>query len=326
MSEENQNYQDLKWTLKSFLQFVTSDKLYYAIFLFVVMIVLVKVIGLLFKPLVRRTKRSVQVNLLQRCLQVLVVISIGMKIASLSDAFAGFTSQILMSSSLIVVVLGFIFQEGLSNIVHGFILSVFNPFQLGDRIHITVDGESITGYVQSIDLRHTIVQNVMNSSHVIIPNSKMDLCIIDNNYFDGTSISSNFLDLMVTYESDLEKSIKVVRETIEMHPLVKKAREAKGITDPILVLVRDLADSGIALRASVPTNTVEENFIACSDIRRALIERFKHDPELDFAYPHIHVIENASPEQPAMAENGDPGALSAASKQIRDASGAASAD
>ena len=292
--ETNENYEELKWGVKSFLQAVTSDDLYYGIFLLALMIVAVKLIDLLFLPFRKAGRASVQTGFIKGCLKAFVVITMGMKIISLSAELSGFASQILMSSSLIVVVLGFVFQEGLSNIVHGFILSIFKPFNLGDRVHITVDGESITGYVDAIDLRHTIIINVLNSSHVIVPNSKMDLCVIDNHYYRKEQVSSNFLDLSVTYESDLEKAIAVLEEVILANPLVKETREEKKITDPISIMVRELGDSGIYLRATVITKTVEENFRACSDIRRTLAARFREEPDVEFAYPHMQVVREDS--------------------------------
>ncbi len=295
--ETTEQYEELKGTAKSFLQVITSDKLYYAIFLLVVMLVAVKMVDVFFLPFGRKRKHSIQINFLKGCCKAMIVITLGIKIVSLSDTMSGFTNQILMSSSLIVVVLGFVFQEGLSNIVHGFILTIFMPFQIGDRIHTTIDGESITGYIKSIDLRNTVIQNVMNSSHIIVPNSKMDLCVLDNQYFDENTCSSNFLDLSVTYESDLEKAIRIVEETIAANPLVVKAREEKNIKDPVTVMVRELGDSGIYLRASVTTLTVEENFSACSDIRRELVRRFGTESDVEFAYPHMQLVSADTAEQ-----------------------------
>lgn len=295
--ETTEQYEELKGTAKSFLQVITSDKLYYAIFLLVVMLVAVKMVDVFFLPFVKKRRHSIQINFLKGCCKAMIVITLGIKIVSLSDTMSGFTNQILMSSSLIVVVLGFVFQEGLSNIVHGFILTIFMPFQIGDRIHTTIDGESITGYVKSIDLRNTVIQNVMNSSHIIVPNSKMDLCVLDNQYFDENTCSSNFLDLSVTYESDLEKAIRIVEETIAANPLVVKAREEKNIKDPVTVMVRELGDSGIYLRASVTTLTVEENFAACSDIRRELVRRFGTESDVEFAYPHMQLVSADTAEQ-----------------------------
>lgn len=277
----NTNYEELKGSAKSFLQAITSDNLYYGLFLLAALIVALKLVDLMFKPL--KKKGSLYVTFSQGCIKAFLIITIGMKICSLSETLSGFTSQILMSSSLIVVVLGFVFQEGLTNIVHGFILSIFKPFQIGDRVRVNIDGEVITGYIQSIDLRSTIIQNVMNSSHVIVPNSKMDMCVIDNSYFDTKSVSSNFLDFTITYASNLEKAMSVASQEIMAHPYVKAVYEEKNITNPPAVLVRELGELGVCLRASVITRTVEENFAACSDVRRAMIHRFQEEEDLEFA-------------------------------------------
>lgn len=284
----NSNYEELKGSAKTFLQVITSDNLYYGLFLLGVLIVAVKLVDLVFRPFKKRN--TIHISFLKGCIKAFLIITIGMKVCSLSNVLSGFASQILMSSSLIVVVLGFVFQEGLTNIVHGFILSIFKPFQLGDRVRINIDGESITGYVKSIDLRSTIIQNVANSSHVIVPNSKMDMCVIDNSYFDNAAASSNFLDVSITYESDLEKAMFVISREIMAHPYVQALRAEKHITEPVAVLVRDLGDSGVLLRASVVTKTVEENFAACSDIRRSLLHCFREEPDLEFAYPHMQVV------------------------------------
>ena len=235
-----------------------------------------------------KKKNNLHTNFLKGVLQALIIIFFLIQIGSLSDAMASFYNSILMSSSLLVVVLGFVFQEGLSNIVHGFILTFFKPFDIGDRVNVTIDGVQITGYIQSINLRNTIIRNVYNNSSVIVPNAKMDLCVIDNSYFDENSVNSNFLDIEITYESDLDQACKVFSQIIDAHPLVKAAKKPQA--EPTKVLVSKLGANGITLRASVVTSTIEENFTACSDIRKELIHRFHEDPALDFAYPHTVVV------------------------------------
>ena len=235
-----------------------------------------------------KKKNNLHTNFLKGVLQALIIIFFLIQIGSLSDAMASFYNSILMSSSLLVVVLGFVFQEGLSNIVHGFILTFFKPFDIGDRVNVTIDGVQITGYIQSINLRNTIIRNVYNNSSVIVPNAKMDLCVIDNSYFDENSVNSNFLDIEITYESDLDHACEVFSQIIDAHPLVQAAKKPQS--EPTKVLVSQLGASGITLRASVVTSTIEENFTACSDIRKELIHRFHEDPALDFAYPHTVVV------------------------------------
>ena len=281
--ETNQNYEELVQTTKTFLQVITSNDLYYVLFLLIVMIILVKMIGLVFKPL--RKKGGPLPAFIEACLKIFVFITIGMRLCSLVPILQDFTTQILMSSSLIVVVLGFVFQEGLSNIVHGFILSVFRPFKIGDRIRVSIDGESITGYIVSMDVRHTVIRNVVNSSHVIVPNSKMDMCVIENNYFLYHHTSSSFVDVNITYESNLQKAIWLMQQCAGSHEAVKRHREKAQITDPVNVLVRELGESSVSLRAIIITETVEENFAACSEIRSAIVEAFRNEPDIRIGYP-----------------------------------------
>ena len=251
-----------------------------------IMLGMIKLLNLVFKSF--KGKNTIHLNFIRSILQALIVIFFLIQIGSLSDAMAKFYNTILMSSSLLVVVLGFVFQEGLSNIVHGFILTFFKPFDIGDRVKINVDGVDITGYIRSINLRNTVIQNVYNNSSVIVPNAKMDLCVIDNSYFDESSVNSNFLDIEITYESNLDKACKLLSLTIDNHPLVQKVKKADA--PPTAVLVSQLGTSGVTLRASVITSTIEENFVACSDIRKDLLHLFALDSELEFAYPHVVTV------------------------------------
>ena len=279
--ENNENYQELKETTKSFLQLITSDSLYYGLFLLVVMGVAVKVVDLVFKPFEKRGR--ILPSFIKAMVKIFIVFMIGMRIISLIPALENFASQIILSSSLLVVVMGFVLQEGLTNIVHGFILSVFKPFELGDRVTATIDGEKITGYVKEITARHTVLCSVINSTHVIVPNSKMDMCTIANNNYDMHESSSAFMDVTITYDSDVDRAREVIAAAIEENPLVEAERKLQKITDPVDVMVRDLEIKGIALRGFVITRTVEQNFATCSQIRLDIIHRINQEENVHFA-------------------------------------------
>ena len=174
--------------------------------------------------------------------------------------------------------------------VHGFILFVFKPFEIGDRVQINIDGVTITGYIKSIDLRSTIIQNIMNSSTVIVPNTKMDMCLIANSYFDTSSLKSNFLDFSITYESNMEKAMAIASKVIMDQPMVREVRREQNAREPVQVFVRELGDNGIFLRATVETKKIEDNFVACSEIRKNRVKRFAQEDDIDFAYPHMQIV------------------------------------
>ena len=281
-------YEDMKETVQQFRNVITSDDLHYALFLLVLLIVAWRLVDIIFHPL--KKHKSVLAGMISGCVKAVLLIMYLVKVVSMSVILTGFAKQFLMSSSLIVVVLGFVFQEGLSNVVHGFILFVFKPFEIGDRVQINIDGVTITGYIKSIDLRSTIIQNIMNSSTVIVPNTKMDMCVIDNSYFDTSSLKSNFLDFSITYESNMEKAMAIASKVIMDQPMVREVRREQNAREPVQVFVRELGDNGIFLRATVETKKIEDNFVACSEIRKNLVKRFAQEDDIDFAYPHMQIV------------------------------------
>ncbi len=266
-----------------------SSKFFYAIILIVIMLILFKITDMI-TGLIRRHDSSPMSAFMGGVVKALVAVVVILRILKLFDWLSGLTEQILMSSSLLVVVLGFVFQEGLTNIIHGFIISISKPFQIGDRVTVTIDGVTLTGYVNTMGLRATVIQNVENNALVSVPNSKLDLGLIQNNYLDTHKSSTGFLDLMVTYESDLDRTISLVEQIIQEDPAVEKERIRTGTVTPPPVLVRSFGDSGINIRGIVTTHTVEENFAACSRIRKAIKEAFDRDESVDFAYPHVYLM------------------------------------
>lgn len=74
------NYEDLKGSAKSFLQAITSDNLYYGLFLLAVLIIAVKMVDLIFKPFKKRS--GIHISFAKGCVKAFLIITIGMKIRS----------------------------------------------------------------------------------------------------------------------------------------------------------------------------------------------------------------------------------------------------
>lgn len=273
------------------MEFLRERHLLYAAFLIVILIVALRLLDLSFNLFQRKVKHSsaIHVNFLKACLKAFFTIMVILQIGSRFSVVREFYSSILMSSSLVIVVLGFVMQEGLSNIVHGLIISVFKPFEIGDRIKIIIDVQEITGYVESITLRNTVIKNVISSAQVIVPNAKMDLGIIENSYFYEKTESTNFIDICVTYKSDLELACRIMSEEISSHPLYCKKDPEKTAEEMVPVMARELTERGVALRAFMVTNTIEENFLACSDVRISIAKRIQETPGVAFAYSRVRI-------------------------------------
>lgn len=192
------------------------------------------------------------------------------------------SSTLLASSGVVALIISLAAQESFSNIFSGLMISVFRPFNIGDRVKLV--SSNITGYIETITIRHTIIRTFTNS-RIVVPNSIMSKEIIENSDIIESEASS-FIDVSVAYESDLHKAMNIIADVISTHPLYIEHRteeQIKNNEEKVKVFVREFGDSGIQLRASMWTKTVNDNFIACSDCRLKIKEEFdKHGIEIPY--------------------------------------------
>ena len=270
--------------------------------------VVCKLIGLAFHAFGKKGKGGIKASFVKGLLQFGVIIFTLVQMAGLSDTIQKFGSTILMSSSLIVVVLGFIFQEGLSNIVHGFILAAFSPFDVGDQVQIVAGGETISGFITSMTLRHTAIRSIIDNGDVIIPNSLLDKSTVKNLTTQNRE-NKYPLTISITYEQAqdpvlLEKAKQIFSEEILKNKRTLDVRLNKQ--EPVFIKI-DLADSAVTLTSFINTDTAMENYYACSEIREALLYRYKQ-AGIDFAYNHLQLtgsVEMTTVEKKAVSPEED---------------------
>lgn len=245
-----------------------------------------KVINKTFKTYDKR----IHMKFLKSFLKVLVGIISIVCILNNFDGFKHFSDTILTSSSLLIVVLGFAFQTSLSDFIAGIFISVFKPFEINDRI--TLKSSNIAGTIEDITIRHTVIKTFTNS-RLIIPNSIMNQEVIENNHIIDAK-SSNFMDVQVSYDADLDLAKNVLRDCIEKHP---ETINPDGDSDSgyTTIFVREFADSGICLRGSVWTENIDANFRVCSEIRESIIKEFRKY-KIEIPYNYVNVIQKQEKE------------------------------
>ena len=122
-------------------------------------------IGTLFNRLVKRfiRKRSEELkndvanyHFLRRGFTVLIYL-LGLSLAVYSvPGLKTLAQSMLAGAGIAAVAIGFASQAALSNIIAGIFIVIFKPFRANDRIEI---GTTISGVVEDITLRHTVIRN-----------------------------------------------------------------------------------------------------------------------------------------------------------------------
>ena len=224
-------------------------------------------IHFIFKFITKIIRRKENNSFLPFGLQLLegvIFVIIALMIMQRFEATKEIYSSILSNISLLVVVLGFIAQESIKNILSGIMITQFKPFKIGQRV--TLKTQNITGTIDSITLRHTVIRKFDNTL-AVVPNAVINNEVIENTSYDNNTTIGNWLDVCISYDSDVDEAKRIITECMVAHPFYLKEKEPT-------VLVRDLTPNGYALRATIWTNSVAENFQACSELRVDIKKEF----------------------------------------------------
>lgn len=227
---------------------------------FVLVILFCKLSDFLFNKISKKNN-SIQVKFSKSIIKSIIIILGIVNVLSNIKTMKNFSTVLLQSTGLLVAVLGFAAQSVLSDVISGIMLSISKPFNIGEKI--TVKSSDISGIVENITIRHTIIK-CFDGTRVIIPNSVINKELIINSNLD--ELIGNYFTIDISYHSDIRKAIKIMYNVIINHPLVLDSN--KGNSDKNLTIsVSSLNDSSITLKTTIWTKNLDDNFKACSDLR-----------------------------------------------------------
>ena len=199
----------------------------------------------------------------------------------------GTLRALLAGSGVLAVIIGFAAQESFGNLISGVLLSIFKPFDVGDRI--TLVDRNVTGFVEDITLRHTVIRTVADT-RTLIPNAIMGSAIVENvDYADGV-LPQVPIQVDVAYDTNLELAVRVLRETLAPHPL------RAGETEP-RVLVTGFGASGVTLVGYLPVKDAAAFASAASDARIMVKQAFDASG-ITIPYQTITISERSVGKQP----------------------------
>lgn len=234
-------------------------------------LILIKMSSKLFDILESRIS-SVNIKFARHiCTVILIIIGALVSISSFMN-IDKLLNAVLAGSGIAALAVSLASQESLSNLISGFLIVICKPFDIGDKV--TLQSSKVSGYIQDITFRHTVIRT-FNNSHITIPNSVMNKEIIENFQLVDEK-SSSFLDISVEYGTDYRLAIQILMDVIGNHPLVIDTRTEyqQNVKHKVPVVIRELGDSGVVLRATVWTASLDDNFTACSELRLAILEAF----------------------------------------------------
>jgi small conductance mechanosensitive channel len=177
-------------------------------------------------------------------------------------------------------------QQAFSNIINGIFIIVFKPFRVGDIIKV---GTLNIGKIEDITLRHTVIRDFENR-RIIIPNTVIGSETLINSSIRDEHIC-NFVEFGISYDSDINKAIEIIRDEAMKHPNYidnRTREEKKNNVHPVMVRVIGFGDSSVNLRAFIWSKDHMSGFILKCDLFKSVKERFDREGvEIPFPYRTI---------------------------------------
>lgn len=258
--------------------------------------IIARLVGRFFRKLINGSKLLQNTNptnyLFMRHTTVALIYVIGLGLAFYQlPEFRTIASGLLTSAGIFAVAIGFASQQALSNIVGGAFIVIFKPFKVNDRLMIGTR----SGVVEDITLRHTVIRDFENR-RIIIPNSVISNEVIINSDFSDEGIC-RWIEMTITYDSDLDLAKEIIAEVIKGHPLLidrRKPEQLEAGAPLVPVRVINLTELGVHLRAWAWSKDTADSFVLSCDVFEELKKRF-NQAGIEFAYPHRAIIQKTNP-------------------------------
>jgi len=173
--------------------------------------------------------------------------------------------------------IGFGLQNVTSNFIAGIILLFERPIKIGDRVTV---GDT-EGDVTHINIRSTTIRSLNNIAY-IVPNSEFISTTVINWSHGDTKLRVD-LDIGVSYNSDLDLVIKVLKDTaIENKDVLPKPEPE--------VHFREFGDSSWNMKLRVWVDNPKKHYYVRSDLNCAIVRAFrKNNIEIPFPQRDLHL-------------------------------------
>ncbi|MBD3261301.1 MAG: mechanosensitive ion channel [Candidatus Altiarchaeales archaeon] len=282
--------------------FDTGASLISSLIIFLITIVSAQIILALIDKFVKKTKLGIDpthYNFFMHFLRAVIYV-FGLAIAVYNiPQLRALSVSILAGAGVLTVILGFASQQAFSNIVSGVFIALFKPIRVGDRIKI---GLEVAGVVEDINLRHTLIKTFENK-RIIIPNSVLSEQVIENSNL-GEDKVCKFIEFGVSYDSDLDQAVKIMRQETEKHPnnVDNRTKQEKERGEPkVQVRVIGFGESSVNLRAYAWAADPKSGTIMSWDLNKRIKDRFDEEG-IEIPFPHRTIVykktdENTHPKK-----------------------------
>ncbi len=214
------------------------------------------------------------------------VILVGGTILAFS-VFGGIGSvwkTLLGGTAIISAVIAFAAQDIIRDLLAGFMITLYKPFEIGNRV-LLEDGT--VGIILEITMRHVVLRG-MESQRIVIPNSRLNSMVIRNFSFHSEYRSAQF-DFHVSYDTDVDRAMETIRGAVIASPYSIPALQTEAGEDYSPVYFMAFEESSLRFSTTVYFDDKVLSEAVISDINTRVM-RALHKAGIEVPYPFVNVV------------------------------------
>jgi small-conductance mechanosensitive channel len=230
-----------------------------------------------------------------RRLLVALVVLVGVATATFTSfpSAGAAVASLFVAAGFASIVVGLAAQSSLANIFAGMIISTSQPFRVGDAVLF----KNEWAWVEDIRLSFTILKT-WDNRRLVVPNQLfLGEALINYDMKDSSKLCIVFVT--ITYESDVDKAIEIMKEAARRHPDFLPAGNL-----PVVHLM-DIGDAngaasdanaspGVSLRLLSNAKDQPTNFQMSKDLLYTIRKEFQKSG-IQIAYPRREVYLRGEP-------------------------------
>lgn len=224
-------------------------------------------------PLVRRLREQ-RAHTLASLLGNVALVAIFIVVAlTILDILLDNIAPILASFGILGLAFSFGAQSLVKDVISGTFMLMEGQFGIGDVVRVS----DVSGAVEKITLRTTVLRDVEGVVH-IIPNG--EITRVSNL---TKSWSRAVLNIGVAYKEDVDRVMDVLRDLAQEFYADPEWR-ALLLEEPLVPGVESFGDSAVVIRVSAKTLPLKQWDVA-RELRRRIKKRFDHEG-IEIPFPH----------------------------------------
>ena len=238
-----------------------------------------------------REKKSISARFTSSLIRwVIIVIAVIWVLVS-AEATSDFGKVLFQGTAIIGAVIGLAAQPVIGDLFCGLMLSIHKPFDIGDRIELD---NGTRGIVTDITARHVVLRTI-DTIDAIIPNSKINACIVTN-MSHNTKIRSIHFRFHVAYGTDVEKAMEVIRQAVMDSELTIPAWKDSGDYGPVYFIA--YADSSLEMATTVYYEPTVPSESVMSDINLR-VKKALTEAGIEIPFNYVNVVMKGEAEMNA---------------------------